>query len=144
MAVLLLLFHSCNFWSTAEQGYFGDYTTFLSFFIAQKLNGKLIIAPTRKQDSGVYICVASNIVGVRESGAARLTVLGECWKTIYSQLLASLFIILSDLSLQPYQRNSTLWIIVHVQRHLNYCTYHISTGLWRRGFCFLCTKNWGG
>ncbi|XP_017345303.2 roundabout homolog 1 [Ictalurus punctatus] len=40
-----------------------------------ELNGKLIIAPARKQDSGVYICVASNIVGVRESRAARLTVL---------------------------------------------------------------------
>ncbi|MCI4388283.1 hypothetical protein PGIGA_G00083880 [Pangasianodon gigas] len=40
-----------------------------------ELNGKLIIAPAWKQDSGVYICVASNIVGVRESRAARLTVL---------------------------------------------------------------------
>ncbi|XP_027016607.2 roundabout homolog 1 isoform X1 [Tachysurus fulvidraco] len=40
-----------------------------------ELNGKLIIAPARKQDSGVYICVAANIVGVRESRAARLTVL---------------------------------------------------------------------
>ncbi|KAM9456262.1 roundabout homolog 4 isoform 2-T2 [Clarias gariepinus] len=40
-----------------------------------ELNGKLIIAPARKQDSGIYICVASNIVGVKESRAARLTVL---------------------------------------------------------------------
>lgn len=53
------------------------YSTFLSFLIAQELNGKLIIAPARKQDSGIYICVASNIVGVRESRAARLTVLGK-------------------------------------------------------------------
>ncbi|XP_062870532.1 roundabout homolog 1 isoform X2 [Trichomycterus rosablanca] len=40
-----------------------------------ELNGKLIIAPARKQDSGVYICVASNNVGVKESRAARLSVL---------------------------------------------------------------------
>ncbi|XP_037403459.1 roundabout homolog 1 isoform X2 [Pygocentrus nattereri] len=40
-----------------------------------ELNGKLIIAPARKQDSGVYVCVASNIVGVRESNAAMLSVM---------------------------------------------------------------------
>ncbi|XP_026856557.2 roundabout homolog 1 isoform X1 [Electrophorus electricus] len=40
-----------------------------------ELSGKLIIAPAHKQDSGVYVCVASNIVAVRESRAARLTVL---------------------------------------------------------------------
>ncbi|CAB1352356.1 unnamed protein product [Coregonus sp. 'balchen'] len=41
------------------------------------LNGKLIIAPAQKNDSGVYICVASNTVGVRESRAARLSVLAK-------------------------------------------------------------------
>ncbi|XP_076876576.1 roundabout homolog 4 isoform X2 [Brachyhypopomus gauderio] len=40
-----------------------------------ELSGKLIIAPARREDSGVYVCVASNIVAVRESRAARLTVL---------------------------------------------------------------------
>ncbi|XP_066507367.1 roundabout homolog 4 [Hoplias malabaricus] len=40
-----------------------------------ELNGKLIIAPARKQDSGVYVCVASNIIGVKESSAAMLSVL---------------------------------------------------------------------
>ncbi|XP_041947130.1 roundabout homolog 1 isoform X2 [Alosa sapidissima] len=39
------------------------------------LNGKLIIGPAQKNDSGVYICVASNTMGVRESQAARLSVL---------------------------------------------------------------------
>ncbi|XP_063059338.1 roundabout homolog 1 [Engraulis encrasicolus] len=39
------------------------------------LNGKLIIAPAQKNDSGVYVCVASNTQGVRESQAARLAVL---------------------------------------------------------------------
>ncbi|CAB1316617.1 unnamed protein product, partial [Coregonus sp. 'balchen'] len=42
-----------------------------------ELNGKLIIAPAHKNDSGVYICVASNTVGVRESRAARLSVLAK-------------------------------------------------------------------
>ncbi|KAM6983719.1 roundabout homolog 4 [Tautogolabrus adspersus] len=41
------------------------------------LSGKLIIAPAQKYDSGVYVCVASNIAGVRESRAARLTVLAK-------------------------------------------------------------------
>ncbi|XP_051764651.1 roundabout homolog 1 isoform X2 [Ctenopharyngodon idella] len=42
-----------------------------------ELNGKLIIAPAQKNDSGVYSCIASNIVGVRESQAARLSVLAK-------------------------------------------------------------------
>ncbi|KAJ7996920.1 hypothetical protein DPEC_G00223500 [Dallia pectoralis] len=42
-----------------------------------ELNGKLIIAPAQKNDSGVYICVASNPIGVRESRAARLSVLAK-------------------------------------------------------------------
>ncbi|XP_077403651.1 roundabout homolog 4 isoform X2 [Vanacampus margaritifer] len=40
-----------------------------------ELNGKLIIAPAEKNHSGAYVCVASNTMGVRESRAARLTVL---------------------------------------------------------------------
>ncbi|XP_030648669.1 roundabout homolog 1 [Chanos chanos] len=42
-----------------------------------ELNGKLIIAPAWKNDSGMYTCVASNTVGVRESRAARLSVLAK-------------------------------------------------------------------
>ncbi|XP_043107009.1 roundabout homolog 1 isoform X1 [Puntigrus tetrazona] len=42
-----------------------------------ELNGKLIIAPAQKNDSGVYSCIASNTVGVRESQAARLSVLAK-------------------------------------------------------------------
>ncbi|XP_055082794.1 roundabout homolog 1 isoform X2 [Periophthalmus magnuspinnatus] len=40
-----------------------------------ELSGKLIIAPADRSHSGAYVCVASNTVGVRESRAARLTVL---------------------------------------------------------------------
>nr|XP_057943826.1 roundabout homolog 1 isoform X2 [Doryrhamphus excisus] len=42
-----------------------------------ELNGKLIIDPTEKNHSGAYVCVASNTMGVRESRAARLTVLAK-------------------------------------------------------------------
>ncbi|XP_061608199.1 roundabout homolog 1 isoform X3 [Phyllopteryx taeniolatus] len=42
-----------------------------------ELNGKLIIAPAEKNHSGAYVCVASNTMGVRESRAARLTVLAK-------------------------------------------------------------------
>ncbi|KAG7224639.1 hypothetical protein INR49_011392 [Caranx melampygus] len=42
-----------------------------------QLSGKLIIAPAEKNHSGAYVCVASNTVGVRESRAARLSVLAK-------------------------------------------------------------------
>ncbi|XP_029303568.1 roundabout homolog 1 isoform X1 [Cottoperca gobio] len=42
-----------------------------------ELSGKLIIAPAEKKHSGAYVCVASNTVGVRESRAARLSVLAK-------------------------------------------------------------------
>ncbi|XP_029957379.1 roundabout homolog 1 [Salarias fasciatus] len=42
-----------------------------------ELSGKLIIDPAEKQHSGSYVCEASNIVGVRQSRAARLSVLAK-------------------------------------------------------------------
>ncbi|XP_074467231.1 roundabout homolog 4 isoform X2 [Sebastes fasciatus] len=42
-----------------------------------ELSGKLIIAPAEKYHSGAYVCVASNTGGVRESRAARLSVLAK-------------------------------------------------------------------
>ncbi|XP_054611587.1 roundabout homolog 1 isoform X2 [Dunckerocampus dactyliophorus] len=42
-----------------------------------EFNGKLIIDPAEKNHSGAYVCVASNTMGVRESRAARLTVLAK-------------------------------------------------------------------
>ncbi|XP_047462074.1 roundabout homolog 1 isoform X2 [Mugil cephalus] len=42
-----------------------------------ELSGKLIIAPAEKNHSGAYVCVATNTVGVRESRAARLSVLAK-------------------------------------------------------------------
>uniref|UniRef100_A0A667Z7U3 Roundabout, axon guidance receptor, homolog 4 (Drosophila) n=1 Tax=Myripristis murdjan TaxID=586833 RepID=A0A667Z7U3_9TELE len=47
------------------------------------LSGKLIIAPAERNHSGVYVCVASNTVGVRESRAARLSVLGKTSLLLY-------------------------------------------------------------
>ncbi|XP_026229168.1 roundabout homolog 1 isoform X2 [Anabas testudineus] len=42
-----------------------------------EFSGKLFIAPAEKNHSGAYVCVASNTVGVRESRAARLSVLAK-------------------------------------------------------------------
>ncbi|XP_037323542.2 roundabout homolog 1 isoform X1 [Pungitius pungitius] len=42
-----------------------------------ELSGKLIIAPAEKNYSGAYVCVATNTGGVRESRAARLSVLAK-------------------------------------------------------------------
>ncbi|XP_034539221.1 roundabout homolog 1 isoform X2 [Notolabrus celidotus] len=41
------------------------------------LSKKLIIAPAQRNHSGVYVCVASNTAGVRQSRAARLSVLAK-------------------------------------------------------------------
>ncbi|KAJ7413195.1 Roundabout 2 [Willisornis vidua] len=38
--------------------------------------GKLMVASTRKSDAGVYICVATNVVGERDSEPAELVVFG--------------------------------------------------------------------
>ncbi|XP_077361913.1 roundabout homolog 4 isoform X2 [Festucalex cinctus] len=46
-------------------------------FHYSELNGRLVIAPAEKNHSGAYVCVASNTMGVRESRAARLTVLAK-------------------------------------------------------------------
>ncbi|KAK5888266.1 hypothetical protein CesoFtcFv8_016781 [Champsocephalus esox] len=42
-----------------------------------ELSGKLIIAPAERNHSGAYVCVARNTAGVRESRAARLSVLAK-------------------------------------------------------------------
>lgn len=36
-----------------------------------------MISHTHKSDAGTYVCVASNMAGERESGAAELVVLGR-------------------------------------------------------------------
>lgn len=40
-------------------------------------NGKLRVAPARRSDSGLYVCVAANAAGERESRGARVSVLGK-------------------------------------------------------------------
>lgn len=39
--------------------------------------GKLMMSHTFKSDAGMYVCMASNMAGERESGAAKLVVLGR-------------------------------------------------------------------
>lgn len=45
--------------------------------ILQIRGGKLMMSHTFKSDAGMYMCVASNMAGERESGAAELVVLGR-------------------------------------------------------------------
>lgn len=37
-----------------------------------------MISNTRKSDAGMYICVATNMVGERDSETAQVTVFGKC------------------------------------------------------------------
>lgn len=53
-------------------------------------NGKLRVAPARRSDSGLYVCVAANAAGERESRGARVSVLGKPrvshgWWTCHAQ-----------------------------------------------------------
>ena len=50
---------------------------FFFFFICQVRGGKLTISNTKKTDRGIYVCVAANMVGERESEKAQLSVFGK-------------------------------------------------------------------
>lgn len=43
----------------------------------QVRGGKLTISNTQKTDVGIYVCVATNMVGERESEKAQLSVFGK-------------------------------------------------------------------
>lgn len=43
----------------------------------QVRGGKLTISNTKKTDTGIYVCVAANMVGERESDKAQLSVFGK-------------------------------------------------------------------
>lgn len=43
----------------------------------QVRGGKLTISNTKKSDVGIYVCVAANMVGERESEKAQLSVFGK-------------------------------------------------------------------
>lgn len=45
--------------------------------LEQVRGGKLTISNTKKTDTGIYVCVAANMVGERESEKAQLSVFGE-------------------------------------------------------------------
>ena len=49
----------------------------LSLSICQVRGGKLTISNTRKSDAGMYVCVATNMVGERDSETAQLSVFGK-------------------------------------------------------------------
>lgn len=45
--------------------------------VEQVRGGKLTISNTKKTDTGLYVCVAANMVGERESEKAQLSVFGK-------------------------------------------------------------------
>lgn len=45
--------------------------------LEQVRGGKLTISNTKKTDTGIYVCVAANMVGERESEKAQFSVFGE-------------------------------------------------------------------
>lgn len=47
------------------------------FLFDQVRGGKLTISNTKKSDVGIYVCVAANMVGERESEKAQLSVFGK-------------------------------------------------------------------
>ena len=46
--------------------------------VQQLTNGSLIVNGVRKIDEGRFVCIAENMLGIRESSFATLTVYGKC------------------------------------------------------------------
>lgn len=53
------------------------HSSYSCFFLPQVRGGKLTISNTKKSDSGIYVCVAANMVGERDSEKAQLSVFGK-------------------------------------------------------------------
>lgn len=51
-------------------------------FLSQVRGGKLTISNTKKSDVGIYVCVATNMVGERDSEKAQLSVFGKIGSNI--------------------------------------------------------------
>lgn len=71
------------------------YALFFSFFCflflfpsggLQVRGGKLTISNAKKTDTGIYVCVAANMVGERKSEKAQLSVFGKKHEIVYPQL----------------------------------------------------------
>lgn len=62
-------------------------TLFLLLFpsgaVLQVRGGKLTISNTKKTDSGIYVCVAANMVGERKSEKAQLSIFGKKHEIIH-------------------------------------------------------------
>lgn len=51
----------------------------------QVRGGKLTISNAKKTDTGIYVCVAANMVGERKSEKAQLSVFGKKHEIVYPQ-----------------------------------------------------------
>lgn len=61
------------------------------FFLKIKPGGNLRITHLQKSDSGLYVCVANNTVGIRRSTAAELRVQGIYCSMLKCSISLSLF-----------------------------------------------------
>lgn len=57
------------------------WTVICYMLFCQVRGGKLTISNTKKSDAGIYVCVATNMVGERESEKAQLSVFGKKFDT---------------------------------------------------------------
>ncbi|KFP04483.1 Roundabout 4, partial [Calypte anna] len=74
--------------------------------------GKLMVAPTRKSDTGLYVCVATNVAGERDSAPARLLVLGLDLEWV-QQELAQVTVHLQDPVVLPPGTVRLSWTVEH-------------------------------
>lgn len=65
-----------------------------------------MLASTRKSDAGVYVCVATNVVGERDSEPAELVVFGE-WGNVTSEGWGELGVVTEGL-MAPLQSGQRL------------------------------------
>lgn len=72
-------------WKIVLRSFFFFLFLFPSVGVLQVRGGKLTISNAKKTDTGIYVCVAANMVGERKSDKAQLSVFGKKHEIVYPQ-----------------------------------------------------------